>query len=217
MEQSLFNLASTSHPHAPCVGLLAFMHPDAARHHVSGLVYRHRAVLWVCVCVCVCVRERRKHVCIMDEFVSTMFLLHSETVLCPCTLTWAPYLWPKIRSRHPGQWFSAEVGERAAKWMWSGLTYIIKHWQTNRGFLGQSALEKQNKQAPDWNKTLSLRLRAALWAKRWRQHDNMLRMEMITSSLVDVGPVTIVDLIWEQISYETIKMAAGKKKTALCR
>ena len=43
----------------------------------------------------------------------------------------------------------------------------------------------------------------------------MLRMEMITSSLVDVGPVTIVDLIREQISYETIKMAAGKKNSIM--
>ena len=216
MEQSLFNLASTSHPHAPCVGLLAFMHPDAARHHVSGLVYRHRAVLWecVCVCVCVCVREKKTRlhngwICVYDvpaAFRNSFMSMHTH-------LSTLPLAKNKIMgSDSVLKWDRELLNECDQVLLISSNT-----GKQTEVFLGQSALEKQNKQAPDLNKTPSLRLRAALWAKRWRQHDNMLRMEMITSSLVDVGPVTIVDLIREQISYETIKMAAGKKKTALCR
>lgn len=57
----LFNFATTSHPHALCVGLLAFMHTDAAQHHVIVLILET-----LCNPVCAC---EDKHVCIMDDFV----------------------------------------------------------------------------------------------------------------------------------------------------
>lgn len=68
MELSLFNFATTSHPHAVRVGLHARVHTDTARHCVSRLVLETLLSR-------VCGAEVGKRVCIMDDL-SPMFQLH---------------------------------------------------------------------------------------------------------------------------------------------
>lgn len=43
----LFNFSIDSHPHALCVGLLAFMHTEASQHKYPG---RCRDTVQVCMC-----------------------------------------------------------------------------------------------------------------------------------------------------------------------
>lgn len=50
MEPSLFNFATTSHPHARCMGLLAFMH----RYNPEVCNLGELEIMWGPVCECLC-------------------------------------------------------------------------------------------------------------------------------------------------------------------